>query len=127
GQTSALVCSTDGGQTWSERPLLMLPFDNQGGKSLGPTTAPAYPNAIADDGAIFATAASAQLPDSTFVGCTLYRLVPGATEWQSLGPAPAFQAYYASAPANGLLWEIRSDTTSASTDRLYTPFTAAYP
>jgi hypothetical protein len=121
-QTSALVCSTDGGQTWGERPPLILPFDNQAGKNPGPTTAYAYPYAIAADGAILATAARAQLPDGSLQGYTLYRLVPGATQWQSLGPIPEMQVIYASAPANGLLWALPGSwsVNGVLTGRVYT-------
>jgi Putative zinc-finger len=103
GQTSALACSTDGSQRWGERPLLVLPFDNQGGKNPGLTTYPAFPVAIAADGAILAIGVRALLPAGCFQGYTLYRLVPGATQWQSLGPLPWHELISASAPDNGLL------------------------
>ena len=50
--------------------------------------------------------ARAQIPDGSLQGYTLYRVTPGATQWQSLGPMPEMQVIYASAPVNELLWAL---------------------
>jgi hypothetical protein len=91
-----LTCSRDGGKTWEPLPAI----------ALGSSAASASPQigdvfAIASDGALLAL-----LPGPDTSPNTLYRLSPGASQWQSLGdvPAPWYTVSYFPTPGSGVFW-----------------------
>lgn len=91
---AALVCTFDGGRTWSARPLVC---------TTAPCTQPLPTDqyVMASDGAVLimmpAPGSQSQL--------ALYRLPRGATTWQYLGPLAGSNAFFiASTPAGGILW-----------------------
>lgn len=92
-----LACSTDGGQTWNERPALHLTNYSPKGFTY---PAAAYAVAIADDGAVLAT-----VSDSNAI-TRLYRLPSGSTTWESLGPLNGIASCaYSTGPGVGVLWQ----------------------
>jgi hypothetical protein len=92
-----LVCTSDGGQTWSQRQTPQLP----GGDALIPPGGAALVSIVglARDGAVLGTVTSSQ-------SSSLYRLPLGASAWQSLGSLPERLGVptYAPAPSDGVLW-----------------------
>jgi photosystem II stability/assembly factor-like uncharacterized protein len=100
-QINSLACSADGGQTWTPRPA-------RGGIQAGGNGSSALQDsllAIADDGAILW---SVYNHDGS---AALYRLMPGATVWQSLGSVPSAGGQvhtltYEPAPGKGMLWAL---------------------
>lgn len=95
----ALWCSTDSGRSWVQRPL---PYSTNGVAAISQPQDGRYFGAqiagITDSGDIIAQ-----------VGLnanTLYRLVPGHSQWQSLGsaPSPYVSVYYVPDSGNGVLW-----------------------
>lgn len=89
-----LFCSIDDGKTWNTRPNI-APVD-------------AAENTPQEVGSVFAIASDgsllAMLPGQTVN--TLYRLAPGASQWQSLGDVPSngYTASYYTMAGGGMLW-----------------------
>jgi hypothetical protein len=96
-QANTLTCSGDGGQTWTPRPALNLAQNSPKGFQF---FAPTSFFALASDGAVLATI----LPVDGLIA--LYRLPPGGSSWQNLGPIPADPtgATYAPTPTGGAIW-----------------------
>lgn len=104
-QTSALICSTDGGVTWQTR-----------------TSFPVKQSAliaIADDGALLAVG-----PDASG-SRTLYRLAASADQWQSLGALPESDVAYCPAPGSGVLWSVGYDSSQTGSQQSHI-FTTNY-
>ena len=102
-----LMCSMDGGKTWSQRPHLEITYTSP---NQGPTVAIAQEVAIGPDSTVYAD--MGPLPNTTTPD-TLYLLAPGSERWQSLGTFPAdvptpasTYAMYATAdlPGAGIFW-----------------------
>lgn len=122
----ALACSTDGGRTWVQRPL---PYSTNGVAAISQPQDGRYFGAqivgITDSGDIIAQVG--------LTANTLYRLVPGRSQWQSLGsaPSPYVSVYYVQDSGHGMLWA----TSGATIPDIATPtatvpiqlFTATYP
>lgn len=107
-----LACSSDGGQTWQDRPTLNLSQLSPKGFTF---IAPMDAFALASDGSELATVTN--VTEAT----NLYRLPPGASAWQTLGPlANLGEPMYRAAPGAGVLWHQGS---SGPLDYL----TASYP
>jgi hypothetical protein len=129
GYRNYLLCSTDGGVTWSMRPAINYTYSCSKCGVPGTPTTEAWPMtlvAIADDGALLATE---DVPTGPFTvpGAnnsqptnTLFRLPLGGSAWQSLGAVPSTygNVVYSGSPGQGVLWSIGEGTTT---------FTAAYP
>jgi photosystem II stability/assembly factor-like uncharacterized protein len=105
----SLMCSVDGGQSWTSRPN------------------PGSVVAIADDGAVLETAPGDLLVSGSSQQSTLYRLAAGASAWQSLGPAPGSEVGYAPDPTPGLLWSLLLSGTPTNYGQQTSFLTAAYP
>jgi photosystem II stability/assembly factor-like uncharacterized protein len=99
-----LMCTLDGGKTWTERPHLEMTHTSP---NQGPTVAIAQEVAVGLDGTVYAD--MEPLPN-TSTPDTLYRLSPGSDRWQSLGTSPADvltpDIGYATAdlPGSGIFW-----------------------
>lgn len=105
---NALTCSSDGGTTWATRPGLDLGQNSPKGFQF---YAPADLFGLTSDGTVLATA----ITTSTHV----YRLLPGQSAWQDLGPQPDTNnpsPGYAPTTAGGAFWYVGN-----------TVYTAAYP
>ncbi len=85
---TGVLCTTDGGHTWTARPSSPLP--GNGANTI---------LALGDDGALLGMVTSTQTT-------TLYRLPAGASQGQSLGATPGRQSLpaYVPAPDDGVLW-----------------------
>jgi hypothetical protein len=103
-----LMCSLDGGKTWSQRPRLAITYTDP---NTGPGSQVASECAVGPDGTIYADmpAIMPTIPDSA-IPDTVYRLAPGSDRWQSLGASPvdlfSQESEYASAelPGAGIFW-----------------------
>ncbi|GEM_PF-2530555 len=107
GWDTQVRCSTDLGKTWIPQPKFGSTFScAKCGENGTPTsnTNPCYPNAIAADGALIAACPFDSDGPSDAV-LTVYRLMPGATQWSNLGPAPAPLSAVA---ATGQIWSFGS-------------------
>jgi Putative zinc-finger len=133
-----LLCSTDGGQTWVDRPTLNFTFTCYKCAAGGTPTTEVFDMtliAISGDGAALATVEVPQAPVTVPSSggpppvLTLYRLPPGGNVWQSLGALPhgidaqtgelVFgNVVYVAHPGRGLLWSVGTDRSI---------LTAAYP
>lgn len=92
---ATLTCSTDGGQSWQTRPALNTVAYSPKGYDY---YTPAGLVAIAADGSLLATGGAAAVH--------MYRLRPGDSVWQDLGPLPSSISpigYYPT-PSGALLW-----------------------
>lgn len=112
---NAIVCTSDGGRTWTEEPVL----SPNGG-------APAIVSiaGLAEDGAVLAYDSSN--PRS------LYRLPPGATRWQTLGHVPSGSSGGVSCvPAEGgamVVWSFPAESDGAGApDSATAVYSAVYP
>ena len=103
-----LMCSMDGGKTWSQRPQREMTYT---GPNQGSTVAIAQELAVGPDGTVYAD--MEPLPNPTTPD-TLYRLAPGSDRWQSLGTSPIdllspdIVCATADLPGAGILWYARS-------------------
>ena len=102
-----LMCSMDGGKTWSQRPQLEITYTDP---NTGPGSQIASECAVGPDGTVYADmpAIMPTIPDSA-IPDTVYRLAPGSDHWQSLGTSPVdlfSQELYATAelPGAGIFW-----------------------
>lgn len=105
---NTLTCSMNGGNTWISLPGLNVSFTNAKGTFVWPTDVFAW----ADDGALLAMSS-----DSYHM--KVYRMMPDARQWQSLGPEPGPSAsvQFYPGPGGDVLWA----WTNAGL------FTASYP
>jgi hypothetical protein len=83
--TGILMCSMDGGKTWTERPQ----YEIDGQFLLNEV-------AVGPDGTVYA--------EIGLIPGTLYRLAPGSDQWQSLSPTPQSQYAVAELPDAGIFW-----------------------
>jgi hypothetical protein len=125
-----LGCSTDGGVTWVQLPLPKLAqvyasvnASMLTGTAIGIGSGGGL--ALATDGALLLTAATATDARGNATGETLYRLPAGATRWQALGPAPEPIVVYASGAGAGTLWA--TPIGQVAFDAQGRVFTATYP
>lgn len=113
-----MQCSTDLGGTWQERPLLSITQscaacykDNQ------PFTAtqPCIPATLGPYGALFAACPLSGTVTTLGAGGPqhLYRLAPGATEWQDLGTLPSTMGDLRSA-TDTVYWYVSSNGDGAT-------------
>lgn len=113
GAQPGIACSTDSGAHWKTLPQLA----DTGLRGYGVV-------GVADDGAALALG----MADT---GSSLYRLAPGATRWQALGPTPPTTGtlLYAHVPGSaGMLWSLPSVKGGGSGDANPSDvFAAAYP
>ncbi|MGO8950585.1 MAG: hypothetical protein ACLQUY_23620, partial [Ktedonobacterales bacterium] len=94
-QTDILMCSMDGGKTWTQRPQYDVTVTNPSNQQYLES---ANEVAVGPDGTVYATMGA--IPPAA-----LYRLVPGSDRWQSLGPLPQGQnAATAELPGAGIFW-----------------------
>jgi hypothetical protein len=101
----AVMCSMDGGKTWTERPNLITTFDNTDKGIIIPQAAEEL--AVGADGTIYALMMPAPGPYVTLgIPGGLYRLAPQATRWQLLGLPPDDAVDTANIPGGGMLWAI---------------------
>jgi len=88
-ESITFICSTDGGKTWTAYP---------------PLVGAIFADAVAADGTLYA-----YIVHSTE---TSFRLLPGATRWQSLGPdiIPSGSTHFYRAPnGGGVYWDMSSN------------------
>lgn len=112
----SFVCTSDGGRTWAQEPLLVP----GGAASYGESIA-----ALPADGSLLAEVTEAG-------GSALYRLPAGETRWQALGRAPSGSdggaTYAPTGSGGGLLWTFPAESDGASTpDSPTDVYSAAYP
>lgn len=94
---SSIQCSTDLGKTWITQPTLVQDVTCSNCSQSGGEQAihnDCLPKAMAPDGSLLAYCQQAGTttanPDGVWTGVwNVYRLTPGATAWESLGPPPA--------------------------------------
>jgi hypothetical protein len=116
-QADQVNCTFDGGATWSQRASVDPAFGHDGAYSsttmlLGLTA----------DNALLALDANPYGAPAR--PATIYRLAPGATQWQPLGQPSEYGVSYLSAPAPGALWAFPTD--SKALDPQQRLFVAAY-
>lgn len=123
--THGILCSTDDGQTWVAEPQL-VPSSSAAG--------PIRLVGIGSDGALLAISPIWDATHQRIAGFDLYRLAPGARQWQALGPVPEPQVAYAPVAGGGLLWSFSSPQMLApdAVGNLISPtssglYVAAYP
>ena len=103
GTTMALYCTADGGETWQARPGLVFTLACPTCGAADERNSNAVTSLVlADDGSLLGLAYGP--PQNNVIG--LYRLKPGATQWESLGPTPDQPSFfvYAGAPGPHVLW-----------------------
>lgn len=130
--TQQIECTTDNGQTWSERPT----------STSSSRSTPAYHLDLAGvgaDGSLYATANIPSSPGKENGGFTIYRLPPGSMatgDWQALGAVPDSQhgvGFQIAPSANGVtIWDFpgSSTETSGSFSKTYVQpnyYVATYP
>jgi hypothetical protein len=106
GSGASLVCTFDGGRTWSARPLLCTtapcPVPSVAG---GKSYIDQY--TLASDSAVLVTALAPGTTDQT----GLYRLPRGSSTWQYLGPMlGGYQYIFAPTSQGGILWAYTGGT-----------------
>ena len=101
---AAVICSMDGGQTWTERPNLITTYDNIY-KATFPQ--PAVEVAVGADGSLYALMMpTGAVYASLGIPAGLYRLMPQAIRWQLLGLPPHDTVDTANILGDGMLWAI---------------------
>jgi hypothetical protein len=124
-----LACSADGGKTWRTQPALSIsytctictvPIGSQSQR-----VAPATLFALPSDGAALAISPDWYGAKSEIKGYGVYRLTPGAVQWQSLGPAPQPGIQSGAVSGGAVLWAL--PTTVANVDPQGRVFIASYP
>lgn len=124
-----LACSADGGKTWRTQPALSIPYTCTictipvGSQSQ--RVAPATLFALPSDGAALAISPDWYGAKSEIKGYGVYRLTPGAIQWQSLGPAPQPGIQAGAVSGGAVLWAL--PTTAANVDPQGRVFIATYP
>ena len=127
--SNGLACSDDSGKTWRTQSALSISYTCTNCTipigSQSTRFAPATVVALPADGAILAISPDWYGSRSEIKGYGVYRLTPGAAQWQSLGPAP--QPALQSGPSGGstVLWALPSAT--ANVDPQGRVFMATYP
>ncbi|MGO8951439.1 MAG: hypothetical protein ACLQUY_28060 [Ktedonobacterales bacterium] len=98
----AVMCSMDGGKTWTERPNLITTFDNI---DKGTFPQPVEEVAVGADGSLYAELLPVPAAYSSLgIPAGIYRLAPQATRWQLLGLPPHDAVDTANIPGGGMLW-----------------------
>ena len=124
-----LACSADGGKTWQTLAALSIPYTCKtctiptGSESI--RVAPATVFALPTDSAILAISPDWYGSRSEIKGYGVYRLTPGAMQWQSLGPAPQPGIQSGQAGASTVIWAL--PTAHANIDPQARVFIAMYP
>lgn len=133
---TALACSTDGGKTWRQRPVLQSSASDVEASA---TPAPGSTPGTTNDGQhlIIYTdiTASGDVLATDLVEVTrLYRLTPNSDQWQYLGVVPGPNtantsiSYVPVPQSTGVLWATISGSHNSSAAAIPTPiYTAAYP
>ena len=124
-----LACSTDAGKTWQTQSALSIPYIctvctiplGSQARRVAPATLIALPS----DGAALAISPDWYGAKTEIKGYGLYRLTPGAVQWQALGPAPQPGVQYGSVSGGSVLWAL--PTTTANLDPQGRVFIATYP
>ena len=109
---AAVMCSMDGGKTWTERPNLITTFDNI---DKGTFPQPAGEVAVGADGSLYAELMPVPASYSSLgIPAGLYQLPPQSNRWQSLNSPPPSDAVNtanmpvtvatANIPGSGILW-----------------------
>ncbi len=107
GQTNALSCTTDGGQTWRPRPV---PTQEQPGSHQLYTVSASF-LALTPDGAVLAVTVMTP-PDH------VYRLQADSGNWQDLGPDPQATngtIVYAPTSSGGIFWDTTQQEVQTAT------------
>lgn len=102
--SASLVCTFDGGLTWSARPLLCSVARCDGPMSLSGSqyALSGGPYALASNGDVLRMDVALR---TTINQLGLYRLPRGSTTWQYLGPTAGGNAYFFAPTSNGaILW-----------------------
>jgi photosystem II stability/assembly factor-like uncharacterized protein len=119
-----VVCSHDDAHTWMQVPLLTsLPPVAQTPSALTTSTASAGWDIVA-----ISEAGDLLAEDAGPSGRSLYRLIVGSTQWQSLGRLPLVPnaaVYYVASPGTGMLWVFPLSNKSTASEA--TAYTAIYP
>jgi hypothetical protein len=109
---AAVMCSMDGGKTWTERPNLITTFDNI---DKGTFPQPAGEVAVGADGSLYAELMPVPASYSSLgIPAGLYQLPPQSTRWQLLNSPPPSDAVDTAnipvtvattdIPGSGILW-----------------------
>ncbi len=115
GAPSQLTCSDDGGKTWTTRMIW---------NGDGPNVAhPGRTFILTANGAVLATVVVPEASGPEVY--QLWRLAPGASAWQSLGPVAQLTLAYSVQPSPGRLWALPFPMMG-STDPQARLFTVAY-
>ncbi|MGO8946549.1 MAG: hypothetical protein ACLQUY_02565, partial [Ktedonobacterales bacterium] len=106
-----LMCSMDGGKTWTERPRLEISY-TIAGQGQAPWIATEF--AVGTDSTVYAVLPALPSTANISILDTLYRLSPGSDRWQSLGVSPLDllpSVEYATAymPGAGIFWYSGTD------------------
>jgi photosystem II stability/assembly factor-like uncharacterized protein len=110
----AVMCSMDGGKTWTERPNLITTFDNV---DKGTFPQPAGEVAVGADGSLYAELMPVPASYSSLgIPAGLYQLPPQSNRWQLLNSPPPSDAVDAAnipdtvattdIPGAGILWAL---------------------
>jgi len=103
-----LFCTLDGGMSWQARPglhLTALCSTCSGGSE----NSDLFSLTLTNDGALLGGNSYGPTKNGVIqqmTGAGLYRLDPGASHWQSLGPTPGSAIFYAGAPGTEVMWGV---------------------
>lgn len=124
-----LACSADGGKTWRTQAALSISYTCTNctipAGSQSTRIAPVTIFALPSDGAALAISPDWYGPRTEIKGYGVYRLTPGATQWQSLGPAPQPTIQNGPSGATTVIWALPS--AKATLDPQGRVFIATYP
>lgn len=124
-----LACSADGGKTWQKQTALSVSYTctictiPTGSEST--RIAPATIFALPSDASVLAMSPDWYGSRTEIKGYGVYRLTPGAAQWQSLGPAPQPTIQSGPSSATTVIWALPS--AKASLDPQGRVFLATYP